>query len=241
MAPALVTCSATWQRSLPALLKELPDLQYDNSNYEFWAKIKSWLLKGEVDPKCVFKLVKTKCPLKAWQAIEENFDNKDLTEMAFSNPATMSRLLEKLWKCVSEALGPGTKLFELYYYRRQEVGETFEEYFQEKFRLYCSYGVDNTEPNKNDRHFLCNVMEKAAKSYQAIESQCPKSYTDLLTKAMFIDRMLTTAEFNNECLNCCRKGHTKAQCRRPGGDAEVGPNQCFTCGRYGHWARNCWT
>ncbi|KAF4073311.1 hypothetical protein AMELA_G00257250 [Ameiurus melas] len=164
--PAPVACSASWQQSLLSLLEELPDVRYDND--EFWAKIKSWLLKEAMDPQYFFTLVKRKCPLKAWQAIEENFDDEDLTDTALSDSAMIRRLLEKLYKCVSEARGPGTNLFEQYYYRRQDVGETFEEYFKEKFRLYCS----------------CRV----------------------------------------QCENCGRSGHSKAQCRRPGGDAEVGPD-----------------
>ncbi|XP_060769349.1 uncharacterized protein LOC132876100 [Neoarius graeffei] len=235
-----VTYSRSWQRSLASLLEELPALQCNNYNYEFWAKIKSWLLKGEVDPQYVFQLVRIKCPPEAWQAIEEKFSSKDLTEMASSNLSTSGKL-EKLWKCVSEALGPGTKLFQLYYHRRQKVGETFEEYILEKFRLYCSYGVDKMEPDKNDQHFLCNVLEKAANNYQILELQYPTSYNDLLIKAMLIENMPRSIEWNNKCFNCGKKGHTKAECRRPGGGAEVGRNQCFTCGGYNHKAKNCWT
>lgn len=241
-----VTNNASWQRPPLSLLHELPDLRYDNSNYEFWAKIQSWLCKGEVDAQGVFKIVREKCPHEAWQKIEENITNKDLTELAFFNPATKGgwkdgKKLEKLWKCVSEALGPGTILFENYYYRRQDDSERFEEYLQEKFRLYCSYGVDSMVPNKNDRHFLFNVIEKASMRYQVLLSQSPKSYADVQNKARLIDSMLMTAKWNNECLNCGREGHTKAACRRPGGDAKVGPDQCYTCGNYGHWARECWT
>lgn len=243
--PVPVPYNTSRQKPLFSLLEELPDLQYDNSNHEFWFKIKRWLIKGEVDPKGVFMLVRSKCPPKAWQKIVQNADNRDLTEMAFSNPATMVRQkLEKLWKCLSEALGLGTNSFEKYYFRRQQDDERFEEYFQEKFRLYCSYGVEHMEPDRNDRHFLYNVIEKASKRYQDFInplSLCPKSYTDLLNQAMVIDSMITAAEWNNVCLNCKRQGHTKTQCRRPGGDAEVGPNVCFTCGGYGHLCRDCWT
>lgn len=231
--------NASWQKS-PPLLRELPDLQYNNSNYEFWAKIRSWFLAGEVDAQEVFTIVKTKCPQEAWHKIEKNLSNKDLMELTFSNPATKGSL-EKLWKFVSEALGSGTIFFESYYYRRQTDSERFEEFLQEKFRLYCSFGVENMEPNKNDLHFLFNVIEKSSKRYQTLLLQSPKSYADLLNKARVIDSMLTTAEWNNECLNCGREGHTTAVCRRPGGGAEVGPNQCYTCGKHGHWARTCWT
>ncbi|KAM9440598.1 uncharacterized protein Hap1MRO34_025827 [Clarias gariepinus] len=235
------TSSASMQKSSCILLIELPELQYDNSNYEFWAKIKSWVQKGDVDPRCIGNLVREKCPPKAWQKVEEQFDNRALIQMAISNHAMIGRLLEKLWKCVSEALGPGTNMFELYYNRTQQEGETFEEYFEEKFKLYCSYGVDNREPDKNDRHFLCNVMEKAAKRYQrSFVLMSPKSSTDLLRQSMLIDRRLTTAEWNNECVNCKIGGHTITHCRKPGEDAKVGPNQCFTCGRYGHHSWNCW-
>lgn len=237
-----VTYNPSRQRPPLSLFHELPDLQYDNSNYEFLAKIKGWLLKGEVDPLGVFRMVRLKCPQEAWQKITQNVKNKDLTETAFSDPATKGRQkLEKLWRCVSEALGPGTALFEHYYYRKQNGGESFEEYFQEKFRLYSSYGVDNTEPNKNDQHFLYIVIEKATKRYRVLLSHSPKSYTDLLNKARLIDCMITATAWKNKCLNCDLEGHTVAVCRRPGGDAEVGPNECYTCGKYGHHAKNCQT
>ncbi|GAA6102210.1 uncharacterized protein LOC113641509 [Tachysurus ichikawai] len=235
--PGSVTSSL--QKPLLSLLGELPDLQFSNSNYEFWAKIKRWLLNGEVAPRCVFELVQIKCPQKAWLTIAENFDNKALNGAAFSDPAKAERLLKKLWKCVSKALGPGTNMYEVYYYRTQEAGETFQTYIEEKFKLYCSFGVENTVPNKNDRNFLCNAIDKAEKRYQTFGLRCPKSYDELMNMSMIVDSMLTTAEWNNKCLNCGRGGHTQAQCRRPGGDSEVGPNQCYTCGMYGHWARRC--
>ncbi|XP_060719432.1 uncharacterized protein LOC132841190 [Tachysurus vachellii] len=235
-----VSVTSSLQKPLPSLLGELPYLQFSNSNYEFWAKIKRWLLNGEVAPQCVFELVKIKCPQKAWLTIAENFDNKALKAAAFSDPEKAVRLLEKLWKCVSKTLGPGTNMYEVYYYRTQEAGETFQTYIEEKFKLYCSFGVENTEPNKNDRSFLCNAIEKAEKRYQTFMLRCPKSYDELMNMSMIVDSMLTTAEWNNECTNCGRGGHTQAQCRRPGGDAEVGPDRCYTCGRYGHWARKCW-
>ncbi|XP_046695006.1 uncharacterized protein LOC124379043 [Silurus meridionalis] len=236
--PVPVTYNAIRQRSFYALLNELPDLQYKHSNYEFWAKIKSWVLKGEVDPQDILTIVQTKCPLKAWQSIKLNFGNQDLNEVIFSNPAMIGRQLEKLWRCVTEALGPGTELFELYYHQMRKRGETFEEYFEEKFRLYCSHGVDNMEPNRNDPHFICNVIEKAGKRYQALKMQNPKSSDELLIKAKLIDSMLMPAANDVMCSNCGRMYHTKANCRRPGGGAEVSLNECYTCGMYGHWARD---
>ncbi|XP_027000023.2 uncharacterized protein LOC113641509 [Tachysurus fulvidraco] len=235
--PATVTSSL--QKPLLSLLGELPDLEYSNSNYMFWAKIKRWLLNGEVAPQCVFELVQRKCPQKAWLTIAENFDNKAWKTADFSDPAKAARLLEKLWKCVSKALGPGTNRYEVYYYRKQEAGETFQTYIEEKFKLYCSFGVENTEPNKNDRNFLCNALEKAEKRYQTFGLRCSKSYDELMSMSMIVDSMLTTAEWNNECMNCGRGGHTQADCRRPGGGKEVGPDHCYTCGKYGHWARKC--
>ncbi|XP_062845113.1 uncharacterized protein LOC134303592 [Trichomycterus rosablanca] len=220
-------------------LNYFPDLQHNHSNYDFWIKIRD-CLKLRCRPSEIIQAVLLKCPREARKAVEKNFSKKDWSEADLLNSETLWRLIKKLHWCISEALGPGTNQFTLYYFRTQTDDESFREYCQEKFKLYCSYGVDKTEPSQNDLHFLYNVIEKASKKYRNLLLQIPKNYNNMLQNAMILDSMLMEANSMNDCFNCGRSGHTKAQCRRPGGDAEADPNQCYTCGEYNHLAWQCW-
>ncbi|XP_036420290.1 uncharacterized protein LOC118803870 [Colossoma macropomum] len=223
------------------LLEALPDLEMHNSNHEFWKKIKEWIAVG-VPPQQVFSLIKAKCPSEIWKVVVKDINENDFQEIDFYNSAQVERLLCKLRKSMSEALGSGIKLYSLYSCRLQKEDESFEDYIKDKFRLYCSYGhdVDNKDPDVNDQLFLFNALNDATKEYQEFNKfQYPTSYEDMMNRAAALESYKLDAQRRNECVNCGKSGHTKARCRRPGGGAEAGPNECFRCGIRGHRERNC--
>ncbi|KAI4883826.1 hypothetical protein NFI96_006019, partial [Prochilodus magdalenae] len=222
------------------LLEDLPNLQKYNSNHKFWKKIKEWIAIG-VPPFEVFSLIKAKCPSETWKAVERDLQKSGLKKTDFANSEQVERLLCKLHRCISKALGSGSKLFNLYYNRFQKQGESFEYYVNEKFRLYCLYGcdVDNMEPDVNDHVFLRTVLDNAAEEFQEIKQFPHPNYVDMMNWAAAVESRKFNTKRMKECVNCGRSNHIKAECRRPGGGAEAGPNECFRCGIPGHWARNC--
>lgn len=219
------------------LLDDLPDLQRNHSNYSFWNKVRYWFQIG-CRPSQILQAVLQKCPSDVRIAVKNNLSQTNFSDADRLGPDKLMRLIKDFHSIISKNLGAGTNQFVKYYLRRQMDGESFRKYSAEKFKLYCAYGVDKTLPDQNDLHFLYNVIEKASRRYQVLLLYIPKSYNDMLMKATVQDSMLM--EHSNECFNCGRSGHTKVQCRRPGGDAEAEPNQCYTCGGYNHWARECW-
>ncbi|XP_066514917.1 uncharacterized protein [Hoplias malabaricus] len=216
-------------------LDDLPDLQQNNSNYEFWKKIKE-LIAIRIPPSLVLYLIKAKCPQNAWSEVEKNIRQRDFTGIDHTQ---LEYLLPKLRKSMTEALGPGQNLYSLFSARSQRNGESFIDYIKDKFRLFCLYGVDNEDPDRNDHTFICSVQLKMAKLYKKYIPMDSYKYDDMVRHGAIIDNQLMEAESRNECFNCKRKGHTYSHCRRPGGGAEVESNVCFTCGRHGHWARDC--
>ncbi|KAL7838630.1 hypothetical protein AOLI_G00270340 [Acnodon oligacanthus] len=220
------------------LLEGLPDLEKHNSNPEFWKKIKEWIAVG-VPPHQVFSLIKAKCPSESWKVVVKDINESDFQDIDFYNSVQVERLLHKLRKCMSKALGSGSQLFNLYHCRLQKEDESFVDYIKEKFRLYCSYGCDvDKDPDINDQLFLLTALNDATKEYKEI--QYPTSYADMMNRAAAVESYKLEAQRRNKCVNCSKRGHTKARCRRPGGGAEAGPNECFRCGIRGHWERNCW-
>ncbi|XP_017555869.2 uncharacterized protein LOC108428969 [Pygocentrus nattereri] len=219
------------------LLEELPDIEKHNSNPEFWKKIKEWIAVG-LPPHQVVSLIKAKCPSEIWKVVVKDISETDFQDVDFNNSAQVERLLHKLRKCMSKALGSGSQLLNLYHCRLQKEDESFVDYIKEKFRLYCSYGCDvDKDPDINDQLFLLTALNDATKEYKAIQD--PTSYADMMNRAAAVESCKLKAQRRNECVNCRKRGHTKARCRRPGGGAEAGPNECFRCGIRGHWERNC--
>lgn len=235
---------------MQSLLNSMPQLKRDSPNSDFWQKLEKWGLVSQLHAYDIYTVYKAKCPQTVWAGLNDVWKNGTWAVQPYPTLEAMKGEVVRFTTALKEALGTGYNLYGLYADRRKKRGESFQEYAEEKFKLYREHGgVPN--PAEDDRAFLDMLLtgvtsQSLIRSLHATQALLT-TYSQFLSWASNVEKEDESREHKKHQTHQRTKALTPTapmlpiqSDRKPNVVRQSKPNiACGNCGRRGHTRTYC--